>query len=458
MKKKDIISQVAQPTANEKPHSASPQMDEANRKMLMDLEKLSKDSELSKFNDSVKSKQKSFNLFSVLSLEQKETIHSSIIAYLFNPKAGEKRIPQNPALNNPFAIHFLKSFLSIIAKRRPFSGNALNMAELGMKEIEVETELGRIDIVIKLPIDKVVIGIENKIGAAEGEEQISRYQDKLKQVFANHRRYLVFLTPKGRKPETANLSSDTSVLTASYADILCCIKGYDKSQCSPEMNAFFGQVATNIEEEILASREAIDLECMRYQDKYKQACEALIMFKSDSPSVLEKRFTPAVLKKCGELTKNYPDACSELTTYHADLVRLYDLIVDINKKESFGIEFDRYKRKPPQPVYQILGSKGDKWPRQVYIMCYLSQKQEIQVCFAFYFKKQEEQLKQIFGPEFSRWPLRPDRDWWHESFLGQPITVENTDSLGPETARKVFEAFRYFYEKYGVKFSSLKLE
>lgn len=111
---------------------------------------------------------KQYNVFSVLSLEEKEKIHTTFIAELLNPK-GSHRLSKI----------FLDEFLNIIYKD-------LNKEELNLSDAEVKTEVQlegrRIDICITLSDQnnsEIKIGIENKIHAFESEDQLKDYSKSL---------------------------------------------------------------------------------------------------------------------------------------------------------------------------------------------------------------------------------------------------------------------------------------
>ena len=130
-----------------------------------------------------------FNVFEVLHVDGYEAYHSRFIAYLLDPT---ERHDQGDV--------FLTSFLQ---------GLGLDFNPASTQGAGARTELslgpsGRIDIYIRLANGQIIL-IENKVGAQEGENQISRYQNWLQRQYTppGFPHGVVFLTPDGRCPETA---------------------------------------------------------------------------------------------------------------------------------------------------------------------------------------------------------------------------------------------------------------
>lgn len=92
--------------------------------------------------------------------------------------------------------------------------------------VEVEwltDERRRLDILVKVlgmgGRLEAVLGIENKLAAGEGENQLSDYQAALARTFRGVPKILVFLTPEGREPESAKEPSECRVVSCSYETI-----------------------------------------------------------------------------------------------------------------------------------------------------------------------------------------------------------------------------------------------
>jgi len=66
---------------------------------------------------------------------------------------------------------------------------------------EFDTGDGKIDLLIQVD-DTIVIGIENKIGSPETNGQTVRYNRRLRKLFKDQTRYLIYLTPNGQEPRS----------------------------------------------------------------------------------------------------------------------------------------------------------------------------------------------------------------------------------------------------------------
>lgn len=146
-----------------------------------------------------RSRGEKFNIFSVCGVNHYETSHSAIIAEFLNPNGshGQQDI-------------YLRLFLEMLEKK------GMKMTFSDEHNVEVLTEYqtcnGRIDILIK-GINKVII-IENKIYAAEQEEQLSRYRSWADNYYKDNNT-VVYLTLDGKESETIR---DKEYIRISYED------------------------------------------------------------------------------------------------------------------------------------------------------------------------------------------------------------------------------------------------
>jgi PD-(D/E)XK nuclease superfamily len=79
----------------------------------------------------------------------------------------------------------------------------LNVHLLDLDDAEIRREWQAIDLVVVLPLAKIVIAIELKIDATQGPEQLSRYRKTVNRTWANPnwRRVLIFLTKNAEPPD-----------------------------------------------------------------------------------------------------------------------------------------------------------------------------------------------------------------------------------------------------------------
>jgi PD-(D/E)XK nuclease superfamily len=153
------------------------------------------------------------------------------------------------------------------------------------------TEAGRyIDILIRV-LDKrsviiAVIGIENKVWSGEQAYQVADYQADLDKRFTCPK-ILVFLTPEGRKPFTANDDLQSCPCIAqSYSSLLdLCDRLTHVDTANPNLINFLKQMKSYLATEIATAREAKEMVRRLYADKKHRA--ALRLISKYKPSMLE---------------------------------------------------------------------------------------------------------------------------------------------------------------------------
>lgn len=159
-----------------------------------------------------------FNVFDALYLNESENHHSRFISFLLDPEASHDQ-----------GGRFLRAMIRKLPALTRFGvGNCMipetwaGQTEAWWRKGKVQLENhagehGRIDFVVYLP-DQSVIAFENKINAGEGEGQLTRYRNWLNEFSETCTvRLLVFLTPDGRNPTSAE--GDDAVLCMSYLDL-----------------------------------------------------------------------------------------------------------------------------------------------------------------------------------------------------------------------------------------------
>lgn len=201
-----------------------------------------------------------FNIFDFMGVQDKELVHSRILSNLLNPKYPH-------GLGNAF----LSNFLFAIKKSHCFSGKPISIpANLAEQDVRIKREYENIDIVVRFPIAKVTIGIENKIWAGEQNNQLSRYQSTLKEKFESSSNAIVFLTPEGRDPSTAEKPEKESpgIYCMSYDQIVQIVK---ESKGTASSSSFFLDQFTSHLENHMNGNVEIKEKCWELFENYEQA-------------------------------------------------------------------------------------------------------------------------------------------------------------------------------------------
>lgn len=154
------------------------------------------------------------SLLGAFGVERNEVAHSRALARLLDP--GRHRQ----------AGAALGSLLREVAGRPGLDGGTADalrhIAGAPWTRVTVHTERMRIDVVVEVSSARgtAVLGIENKIDAPEGSEQLARYQDALARAYPGGTSVLAFLTPTGRGHSTALEGTTVPVVTLGYDAVL----------------------------------------------------------------------------------------------------------------------------------------------------------------------------------------------------------------------------------------------
>lgn len=124
------------------------------------------------------------DLMGPLAERRYEPSHTQALAYLMSPVHGF-----------PLATELLRSFLELAGVgQQQLDGLSLKDATI-TPEFFLET--GRVDISMTIPTSEgvgVLVFVEVKVDADEGERQLERYRDEMLKRAGSHSSYLVFLT------------------------------------------------------------------------------------------------------------------------------------------------------------------------------------------------------------------------------------------------------------------------
>lgn len=170
------------------------------------------------FNDKdfyiIHEKMSPFNLFEAVGAIRGELRHSNFLAYLLSP-------------NRPHGLRTrpLATMLREFLNRIPTPDRPIMILEVIAGELDdaiVYRERYNIDILVELPSLKLILAIENKIGANAPDGQLEGYRRQLELEFPGHRKLFVFLTPEGIAP------NDKRYLAYSYSEHRRCLPILDR--------------------------------------------------------------------------------------------------------------------------------------------------------------------------------------------------------------------------------------
>ena len=191
-----------------------------------------------------------FNPFDVMGVPyNRESHHSSVLAWLLKDGVNKKF---RYKLLNWVADRFGDDSET---KRRIVDTLNYNLDDINVRLEDEDSDSGRIDIFARF--QSLVIGIEVKVGAIEGPDQLRRYQTLLeKRMLKDDKSVLIFLTRLGYESTTYDKDSDVPVVCMSWRNIVEIINEVnDASEKIGEEYIFRKQFSQHIKRNILMDTE-----------------------------------------------------------------------------------------------------------------------------------------------------------------------------------------------------------
>ena len=133
-----------------------------------------------------------FNLFEAIGAVKRELRHSDFLAFVLSPARPH-------GLGTELLLRVLRAILAKIpAEQRRIRTLELIVADLDRTIIYRERD--NIDLLVHIEELRLIVVVENKIGAQVSESQLARYKAIVTQKFKKHRFLFVLLTPSMRRP------------------------------------------------------------------------------------------------------------------------------------------------------------------------------------------------------------------------------------------------------------------
>jgi hypothetical protein len=151
-----------------------------------------------------------FNIFHATDMKHREIKHTKFLAFLLDPNES-----------HGLGGKFLQEFLRYISSQKEIKDIPLLDLHFSLATVDSEFKLdgGAIDILITIPSysgKKYIIGVENKLNAKQGDNQLKTYGDALKKKFPDpdNQRYHYYLTMYGENsndPEWTDITFQNHV-------------------------------------------------------------------------------------------------------------------------------------------------------------------------------------------------------------------------------------------------------
>ena len=207
-----------------------------------------------------------FNLFDVLGIARRERQHSAFLAWLLDPRGS-----------HGLRDYFLRRLLSeAVAEGQIADVTPLDVDGWKLTDIEVVTERHDIDILLIDVPDGFVCLIENKIGADEHSDQLTRYLSTVESEYGLTP-LPIFLTPEGREP--GDEEDSERWVPFDYGKVAALIERTLETRGSTigaSVVSFLEQYAHALRRHVLDTKNNIDELALQIYNNHRDAIDLII--------------------------------------------------------------------------------------------------------------------------------------------------------------------------------------
>ena len=234
------------------------------------LKEFINDKEAQEKINAIKNSVMDFNIFEIAGLSNQEIKHSNTLAWLFGDNEH--------GLKYQILERFLKFTLENGNNTSKRYENLEKYLKIQEKNIRVFRESDNIDLLLIDENNKLVITIENKVEADEGEEQLLKYRKFIDDKYKDFKRIYIFLTKDGRLPKEK--SEHSQWLIARYKMIGDSIEHSLKNNNPPQKaNIILSSYVDLLKRKNIMSNEKLQNLCEQIWDKYEKELQILINYK-----------------------------------------------------------------------------------------------------------------------------------------------------------------------------------
>ena len=209
-----------------------------------------------------------FNIFEVLGIEKSETRHSAFLAWLLDPNG-------NHGLGNYFVRKFLLNVTSIANYHGIDTSTAFDVDGWKLSDLDVETELHKIDILLMSQEDGFVCALENKVSSGEHGNQLERYRDLVKREYGNLTPMFVYLTVDGDRPEKdEDAENYTPISYGQIAELIQEAVEFRSMDLGANVKGILEQYITSLRRHVLVDSEIQQL-AQRIYSTHREALDLI---------------------------------------------------------------------------------------------------------------------------------------------------------------------------------------
>ena len=212
-----------------------------------------------------------FNIFDVLKISRTEIRHSNLLSWLIDPNE-----------NHGLGDSFLYGIIVLLSKELD-QKTALHLLSSDLYSYNVFREWNHIDILLISNQNRVVLAIDNKVGAHEHnsgnseESQLITYKNKITAQYYDYKKIYIYLTPDGEEP------SDNDWITLNYSDVVTVLEKVYSSkanQLGSDVSLLIKNYIDNIKKNITMDQELINL-CNSIYNKHRRALDLIFENRDD---------------------------------------------------------------------------------------------------------------------------------------------------------------------------------
>ena len=210
-----------------------------------------------------------FNPFKILAIEGYEIRHSNALAWLLDPYGHH-------GLTDTL---FKNLLLEVLRESQNIKINGLpDIADIigaNFSDLQVHREWNNIDVFALSPMNKLVVVIENKIDAAEGENQLVKYAGIVDKHYPEFNKVFVFLTPDGARPK----GSDRYIIFThkKIYSIVQSAVSIKQDYMHTKVYDFIQQYLQILEERVMENEKIINI-CTRLYLEHKEAINMIMTY------------------------------------------------------------------------------------------------------------------------------------------------------------------------------------
>lgn len=201
-----------------------------------------------------------FNLFDVLKITRTEIRHSNMLAWLLDPS-------ENHGIGDSFFRGIIQKLVENDSEGRY---DVFWLLLLDTYSFSVYREWKNIDLLLVSDQEKIVIAIENKVGAHEHSNQLNRYRSAVEKEYMDYKKVYAFLTPDGEEPSDIE---NWGILT--YWDVVDVLENISSTQeLRSDVKVMVDNYLEVVRRDIVEDKELIDI-CNKIYDKHRKALDLI---------------------------------------------------------------------------------------------------------------------------------------------------------------------------------------